>query len=50
MRYELERYLRLRPGARAAVAGPPAGTSSVTPLIDRVAKFRDVRAPGRPGC
>jgi len=62
VRYELERYLRLRPDARATVAPasrPGAGsraaasapaTSLGTRIVDRVAKFRDVRPPGRRGC
>ena len=50
VRYELERYLRLRPAARAVYAGGPAETSAATPLLDKVAKFRDVRPVGRPGC
>jgi len=50
VRYELERYLRLRPAARAVYAGEPAEVSSATPLLDKVAKFRDVRPVGRPGC
>lgn len=50
VRYELERYLRLRPASRAIYDGGPARTSAATPLLDRVAKFRDVRPVDRPGC
>lgn len=51
VRYELERYLRARPGARVTRSGGrPTTTSVATPLLDKVAKFRDVRPPERPGC
>lgn len=52
VRYELERYLRARPGTRVAYAGaaPDRTATPVTVVLDKVAKFRDVRAPGRPGC
>ena len=62
VRYELERYLRLRPGADATVASASGArevrrlTAAGTPapagtwLVDRVAKFRDVRPPGARGC
>lgn len=50
VRYELERYLRLRPASRAVYAGGPAQPSAATPLLDKVAKFRDVRPASRPGC
>lgn len=62
VRFELERYVRLRPGTRAtyvmagAAGGPirTTGSASATPwgapILDRVAKFRDVRPPQRGGC
>ncbi len=58
VRFELERYLRSHPGVRATWtdgAGPPrrAGGDDGPPvaaLVDKVAKFRDVRAAGRRGC
>lgn len=63
VRRELERYLRARPSARVSYAASPgrggavlrtaeagAGTALLTPVVDKIAKFRDVRAPGRPGC
>jgi len=56
--FELERYLRRNPGVRAvSTAGsePPrtagvADGSPVLALVDKVAKFRDVRATERRGC
>ncbi|HEV2819506.1 MAG TPA: hypothetical protein VGW11_03270, partial [Solirubrobacteraceae bacterium] len=57
VRFELERYLRLRPQTRATfvavdgdrettrTARPSAAGSPATPLLDKVAKFRDVRPP-----
>lgn len=51
VRYELDRYLRARPGARVSRSGAgPAGTGPSTVLIDKIAKFRDVRPLERPGC
>lgn len=58
VRFELERYLRRNPGVRAvSTAGsePPrtAGAADGSPmlaLVDKVAKFRDVRATERRGC
>ncbi|MDQ3631776.1 MAG: hypothetical protein M3417_11025, partial [Actinomycetota bacterium] len=58
VRFELERYLRRHPRVRAATtdgAGPPRPAAAVdgppvAALVDKVAKFRDVRAPGRRGC
>ena len=64
VRYELERYVRSRPGTTAAYVPAAAagerkaaratsaesGGSAATPILDRVVKFRDVRAPERRGC
>jgi hypothetical protein len=61
VRFELERYVRSHPGtsatyATAAAAGETSDTtdldsaSLVTPILDRVVKFRDVRSPQRSGC
>ncbi len=59
VRFEVERYLRSRPGSVVtyAVAGPTGETirtagpvPASTPLIDRVAFFEDVAPPGRGGC
>jgi len=61
VRFELERYVRSRPGTTAAytqaesdgdvrVASSGAAASAATPVIDRLVKFRDVRAPERSGC
>jgi len=51
---ELERYLRGNSQVRAVAvrgqAGPAAVTPSPTPLLDKVAKFRDVPAPGERDC
>ena len=62
VRFELERYIRSRPGTSAtytptALSGAvarstgtePAG-SPATPILDRLVKFRDLRAPERRGC
>lgn len=53
VRFELERYLRAHPGVRATyggrtVTGAPGGPGQA--LVDRVAKFRDVRPLARRGC
>jgi hypothetical protein len=60
VRFELERYLRLRPETTATFVEVGAGEETVrevevsaaalpaTPLLDKLAKFRDVRPPG--GC
>ncbi|MBA2261990.1 MAG: HTTM domain-containing protein [Solirubrobacterales bacterium] len=60
VRFELERYLRLRPETTATFVEVGAGEETArevevsaaalpaTPLLDKVAKFRDVRPPG--GC
>lgn len=57
VRFELERYLRLRPGTTATVAPVDGGEETARPtrvsaaalpempLLDKVAKFRDVRPP-----
>ncbi len=53
VRFELERYLRLHPGTRATVAGGElagARGNVVQRVVDKVAKFRDVRPPERRGC
>ncbi len=62
VRFELERYLRLHPGTRATyvTTGATGGTVRTTgshlaapwavALLDRVAKFRDVRLPQRGWC
>jgi len=58
VRFELERHLRRNPGVRATWtdgSGPPrtavaAGGLSAVAIVDKVAKFRDVRAPQRRGC
>ena len=61
VRFELERYVRSHPGtsatyATAAATGETGDTtgldsaSLVTPILDRVVKFRDVRSPQRSGC
>jgi len=53
VRFELERYLRGHPGVHATVApgvAVDAGGPPLSALVDRVAKFRDVRATGRRGC
>ena len=61
VRFELERYVRAHPGTSATytpatVAGGASDTtgldsaSLVTPILDRVVKFRDVRSPQRSGC
>lgn len=60
VRFELERYLRAHRGSRATYApGPDGGVRTITAeqaafpaaaLVDRVAKFRDVRAANRRGC
>lgn len=58
VRYELERYLRRHPRVRATWtdgAGPPRAASGAdgppaAALVDKVAKFRDVRATERRGC
>ena len=62
VRFELERYVRSHPGTTAtylpaAVDGRVARATSAesagspaTPILDRVVKFRDVRAPERRGC
>lgn len=61
VRFELERYVRSRPGTSAAytpaadgggirIARSDATASAVSPVIDRLVKFRDVRAPERSGC
>ncbi len=58
VRFELERHLRRNPGVHATWtdgSGAPRtavadGGLSAFAVIDKVAKFRDVRAPGRRGC
>lgn len=58
VRFELERHLRRNPGVRAtwtdSAGSPrrnvPGGGLSALALVDKVAKFRDVRAPERRGC
>ena len=62
VRFELERYVRLHPGTRATyvTTGATGATTRTTgsdfavpwaaPLLDRVAKFRDVRPPQRGWC
>ena len=56
VRFELERYLRRHPGVRVtSTPGPTttvasAGGLSLRAVVDKVAKFRDVRAPARRGC
>ncbi len=56
VRFELERYLRRNPGVHAtftpgpAAAVTSAGATPVEAVVDKVAKFRDVRAAGRRGC
>jgi hypothetical protein len=58
VRFELERHLRRNPGVRATWTDgsvPPrtavaAGGLSALAIVDKVAKFRDVRAPQRRGC
>ncbi|HEV2769123.1 MAG TPA: HTTM domain-containing protein [Solirubrobacteraceae bacterium] len=62
VRFELERYVRLRPGTRATyvLVGAPGAPIRTTgsdvaapwgaPILDRVAKFRDVRPSQRGGC
>ena len=59
VRFELERHLRRKNGVRASyrdgsgrvfTAGAASDGGGVSFLIDKVAKFRDVRAPGRRGC
>jgi hypothetical protein len=60
--FELERYVRSHPGTSATYAstaldgaatratGSSSAGSPATPILDRVVKFRDVRAPERRGC
>lgn len=50
VRFELERYLRLNPGATARTTPATPAPSTDPGLVDRVAKVRDVRAQGRTGC
>jgi len=58
VRFELERHLRRNPGVHATWtdgSGPPrtavaASGLSALALVDKVAKFRDVRPPERRGC
>jgi len=59
VRFELERHLRRKNGVRASyrdgsgrvfTAGAASDGGGASLLIDKVAKFRDVRAPGRRGC
>ena len=50
VRFELERYLRLNPGARVRTAPAIGAVEPGLGVIDRIAKFRDVRAPERIGC
>jgi len=58
VRFELERHLRRNPGVHATWtdgSGPPrtavaSGELSPLALVDKVAKFRDVRATERRGC
>ena len=62
VRFELERYLRAHPGTTATYAelaaggettrttGSGAAPSPATAVVDRLVKFRPVRAPERAGC
>ncbi len=58
VRFELERHLRRNPGVRAiwtdragaSHTAARAGSPWPVALVDKVAKFRDVRAPERRGC
>ncbi|MDQ3091602.1 MAG: HTTM domain-containing protein [Actinomycetota bacterium] len=61
VRFELERYLRGHPGARASfvakgaggkplTAGPDSSAPPGALILDKLVKFRDVRAPQRRGC
>ncbi len=60
VRYDLERYLRSRPGITAAYVstaggGPTIGTTRTygparAPLLDKIFKFHTVPPPTRGGC
>ncbi len=51
VRFEVERHLRLHPGTWATVSPGRLGPApALAPVVDRVAKFRDVRPLERRGC